>query len=128
MIPQIPCLGLGLEHYYIGGWNVTTIIKLLMNYLGYFVNCVTLSPPENCDHSLIFARLNNSVLKLKCYNRRIRQFNHVNDVYEAVLCNELANFDLNAEVFSNSYDINDIYSCWFKQFHDIVKTKIPSRI
>lgn len=42
------------------------------------------------------------------------------------MCNELANFDLDAEVFSNSYDIDDIYSCWFKQFHDIVKTKIPS--
>lgn len=56
----------------------------------------------------------------------MRQFNHVNDVNEAELCNELANFDLDAEVFSNSYDIDDIYSCWFKQFHDIVKTKIPS--
>ena len=31
MIPQIPWLGLVLEHYYIGGSNVTTIIKLLMN-------------------------------------------------------------------------------------------------
>lgn len=124
MIPQIPWLSLVLEHYYIGGWNVTTIIKLLMNLhvlrnfgfnhnkcLGYFVNCVTLDPPENCDHSLIFAHLNNSVLKLKCYNRRTRQFNHVNDVNEAELCNELTNFDLDAEVFSNSYDINDIYSC-----------------
>ena len=44
------------------------------------------------------------------------------------MCNELAHFDWDAEVFSNLYDINAIYSCWFKHFHDIVKTKIPSRI
>ena len=98
---------------------------IITNCPGYFVNCGTLSPPANCDHSLIFARLNISVSKPKCYNRRIWQFNDVN---EAELCNELAHFDWDAEVFRNLYDINAIYSCWFKHFHDIVKTKIPSRI
>ena len=98
---------------------------IITNCPGYFVNCGTLSPPANCDYSLIFARLNISVSKPKCYNRRIWQFNDVN---EAELCNELAHFDWDAEVFSNLYDINAIYCCWFKHFHDIVKTKIPSRI
>ena len=143
LIPQIPLLGMILEHYYIGGWNVTAFTKLLMNLHvlrtdseslldliitncpGYFVNCRTLSPPANCDYSLIFARLNISVSKPKRYNQRTWQFYDVN---EEELCNELANFHWDKEVFSNSYDIDDIYSCWFKHSHDIVKTKIPSRI
>lgn len=44
------------------------------------------------------------------------------------MCNELVYFDWDVEVFSNLYDINVIYSCWFKYFYDIVKMKILSRI
>ena len=99
---------------------------LITNCPGYFVNCRTLSPPANCDHSLISARLNISVSKLKCYNRRTWQFYDVNG---EELCNELANFHWDEEVFtSDSYDIDDIYSCWLKHSQDILKMKIPSRI
>ena len=88
-----------------------------LNSPGYFVNCRTISPQANC----LRTEMNISVSKLKCYNRHMWQFNDVN---EAELCNELANFDWDAEVFSTSYDINDIYSCWFKHFHNIVKTEL----
>ena len=98
---------------------------IITNCPRYFINCGTLSPPATCDHSLIFARLNISVSRPKCHNQRIWQFNDVN---EAELCNELANFGWNPEIFSNLYDINVIYSCWFNHIHDTVKTKIPSRI
>ena len=44
---------------------------IITNSPGYFVNSGTLSPPYNCDHSLIYARINISFAKQKCYKRHI---------------------------------------------------------
>lgn len=79
------------EPTHITQYSKSLLDLIITNCPGYFVNFGTLSPPANCDHSLIFASLN--ILKPKCYQRCIWQFNVVNEVE---LCDELANFDWNA--------------------------------
>jgi hypothetical protein len=44
---------------------------IITNSPGYFVNSGTLSPPYYCDHSLVYARMNISFVKQKCYKRHI---------------------------------------------------------
>ena len=59
----------------------------------------TLSPPANCDHSLIFANLNIA----------------------------MSNIDWDEKVFYLS-DVNKTYDNWFVIFRKVIDTNIPNRI
>ena len=50
---------------------------IITNFPGFFVNSGTLSPPANCDHSFIFAKLDVSLTKRKCYTRKFWDFSSV---------------------------------------------------
>jgi hypothetical protein len=51
--------------------GATLLDLIITNSPGYFVNSGTLSPPSNCDHLLIYARMNVSFVKLKSYARHV---------------------------------------------------------
>ena len=49
--------------------NGGTVLDLIItNTPGYFVVSGTVSPPSMCDHSVIYARMNISLVKPKTYN------------------------------------------------------------
>ena len=81
----------------------------------------TLSPPSNCDHSVIFASMNLFTHRSRSYKRHMCNFNNVNVT------------DLNLELsqldwFSLCDDTNDIdafYSCWFTHFRSVIEKYIP---
>ena len=50
---------------------------IITNFPGFFVNSGTLSPPANCDHSFIFAKLDVSLTKHECYTRKVWDFSIV---------------------------------------------------
>ena len=52
---------------------------IITNCPGYFVHTGTLSPPTNCEHSLIFAKMSISLTKQKCFKRLVWNFNTVNE-------------------------------------------------
>ena len=57
---------------------ITASKKLIItNFPGFFVNSGTLSPPANRDHSFIFAKLDVSLMKRKCYTRKVWDFSSV---------------------------------------------------
>ena len=51
--------------------RATLLDLMITNSPGYFVASGTESPPSNCDHSLIFAKMNISLVKPRCYERFI---------------------------------------------------------
>jgi hypothetical protein len=102
-----------------------TILDLIItNCPGYFVHTGTLSPPSNCDHSLIFAKMSITFTKQKCYKRFVWDFNNVN---ESDLCNALVTANL--DVLTSHYnDINSIYENWFTCFYNIIESPYLSQI
>ena len=58
--------------------GATLLDLVITNYPGFFVNSGTLSPPSNCDHSIVFANLSVSILKQKCYTRIVWDYKNVN--------------------------------------------------
>ena len=77
--------------------GATVLDLIITNCPGYFVRTGTLSPPSNCDHCFIFAKLSISFIKQKCYKRSVWDFS---DVSETELCNALAIANLDG-LFSN---------------------------
>ena len=80
-----------------------------------------MSPPSNCDHSVIFAQMN---IRFKCqsYKREVWNFSNV-DV--SALNKEILETDWNP-LLNNVYDIDHVYDVWISQFRDIVKKYMHS--
>ena len=85
--------------------GATVLDLIITNCPGYFVHIGTLSPPSNCDHCFIFAKLSISFIKQKCYKRSVWDFSNVNEIE---LCNALATANLDGFLL-NYNDINLIY-------------------
>ena len=86
--------------------GATLLDLVITNCPGFFVNSGTLSPPSNCDHSIVFTNLSISILKHKCYTCTVWDYQNVNtDSLNAALSN---------------YD-------WFSSFLRIVKEHIPCK-
>ena len=86
--------------------NGATILDLIItNCPGYFVQSGTLSPSTNCDHSLIFAKMNLSFSEQKCYKRLIWNFNNVN---ESELHNSLLAMDLESQIDCEDINIQGV--------------------
>ena len=82
----------------------------------------TLSPPSNCDHSVIFASMNLFTHRSRSYKRHAWNFNDINIT------------DLNwelSQLFSlceNSNDIDEMYSCWYSYLHSVIEKYIPLKM
>ena len=81
----------------------------------------TLSPPSNCDHSVIFASMNLFTHRSRSCKRHVWNFNNVNitDLNE-----ELSQLDW-FSLCESSNEIDEIYSCWYNYFRSIIKKYIP---
>ena len=87
----------------------------------YFISTGTHSPPSNCDHNFIFAKMNFSRPKPQAFKRFIWDF-------KSVLPNDL-NDDLIRtnwhELTSKNCDINVFYKEWFSIFKQCIEKHIP---
>ena len=102
-------------------FHSSTILDLVItNCPERFSASGTLSPPSNCDHSVIFASMN-LFTHSRLYKRHVWNFNNVNitDLNEELL--QLDWFSL----CENSNDIDEIYSCWYGHFRSIIEKHIP---
>ena len=79
--------------------TATRLDLIITNGPGYFVNSGTLSPPANCDHSLIFADLNIALSKPKCYKRFIWMFNRLSEAGIKKLYSDPSNIDWDEKKF-----------------------------
>ena len=103
--------------------GATLLDLVITNYPGFFVNSGTLSPPSNCDHSIVFANLSVSILKHKCYTRIVWDYKNVNtDLLNAAL----SNYDWDGCI-NDCHDVNIAYKNWFSSFLRIVKEHIPCK-
>ena len=103
--------------------GATLLDLVITNYPGFFVNSGTLSPPSNCDHSIVFANLSVTILKQKCYTRIVWDYKNVNtDLLNAAL----SNYDWDGCI-NDCHDVNIVYKNWFLSFLRIVKEHIPCK-
>ncbi len=80
-------------HSFLEGNNLTQLITeptrvtnrcssildlIITNYPVFFTNTGTLRPPSNCDHSVVFAKMNIQNFKCHTYKREVWNFNNVN--------------------------------------------------
>ena len=73
--------------------NGATIFDLIItNCPRYVVGSGTLSPPTNCDHSLIFVKMNMSFSKQKCHKRLIKAYNGFNIINKSIMKNLILKF------------------------------------
>ena len=103
--------------------GATLLDLIITNSPGYFVNSGTLSPPSNCDHLLIYARMNVSFVKLKSYTRHVWDLSRMD---ENVLQEALSNVNWN-DIFLNIDDIDHLYAEWFKCFYQVLLKHVPHR-
>jgi hypothetical protein len=96
---------------------------IITNSPGYFVNSGTLSPPYNCDHSLVYARMNISFVKQKCYKRHIWELAKVDS---NTLCQALSKVNWD-KLFQDVENVDDLYNEWFNCFEQVLKTFVPNR-
>lgn len=96
---------------------------IITNSPGYFVDSGTISPPSNCDHSLIFARMNISLAKSKCYKRLIWDLSNVD---ESRLLSALMNVHWD-DVFVDVDDVDTLYNRWLDCFRLVLQTYVPNR-
>ena len=99
--------------------SATLLDLIITNCPGYFVNSGTLSPPANCDHSFIFAKMSIFLSKQKCYKRSVWNYQNIN---EEALNLALSNFELDESLVSNN--VNILYNNWFLTFQQIVEKHI----
>ena len=102
--------------------NSSTILDLVItNCPERFSASGTLSPPSNCDHSVIFASMNLITHRSRSYKRQVWNFNNVNS---ADLNCELSQLDW-FSLCGNTNDIDETYSCWYSHFRSIIDKYIP---
>ena len=81
---------------------------IITNSPGYFLDSGTISPPAQL-WPLIFARINISLSKPKCYKRLIWDLNNVD---ESRLLNALSSIRWD-DVFVDEDDVDNLYNRWF---------------
>ena len=105
--------------------NSSTILDLVItNCPERFSASGTLSPPSNCDHSVIFASMNLITHRSRSYKRQVWNFNNVNS---ADLNCELSQMDW-FSLCDNTNDIDETYSCWYSHFRSIIEKYIPLKM
>ena len=105
--------------------NSSTILDLVItNCPERFSASGTLSPPSNCDHSVIFASMNLITHRSQSYKRQVWNFNNVNS---ADLNCELSQMDWSS-LCENTNDIDETYSCWYSHFRSIIEKYIPLKM
>ena len=103
-------------------FHSSTILDLVItNCPERFSASGTLSPPSNCDHSVIFASMNLFTHRSRSYKRHVWNFNNVNITDLNDELSQLHWFSL----CENSIDIDEIYSCWYGHFRSIIEKYIP---
>ena len=105
--------------------NSSTILDLVItNCPERFSASGTLSPPSNCDHSVIFASMNLITHRSRSYKRQVWNFNNVNS---ADLNCELSQMDW-FSLCENTNDIDETYSRWYSHFRSIIEKYIPLKM
>ena len=104
--------------------SATLLDLIITNYPGYFVFSDVLSPPSGCDHSFVYARINVSPEKQKCYKRRIWDFSKID---YTVLHTNLLNINYEDNCM-NTDNIDDLYCKWYETFREALEFSIPNRI
>ena len=105
--------------------NSSTILDLVItNCPERFSASGTLSPPSNCDHSVIFVSMNLITHRSRSYKRQVWNFNNVNS---ADLNCELSQMDW-FSLCENTNDIDETYSCWYSHFRSIIEKYIPLKM
>ena len=100
-----------------------TILDLIVtDSPGFFISSGTLSPPANCDHNIVFAKLHISTRKTKAYKRSVRNYNNVDATgFNAAL--NLVNWD--SAFIGHNETIDCIYDKWINLFKSVVDVYIP---
>ena len=91
--------------------NGGTVLDLIItNTPGYFVVSGTVSPPSMCDHSVIYASMNISLVKPKCYRCTIWDMSniHIHKMSDAFAVLNCDNF-----LITDDVQINSVYDQWF---------------
>ena len=93
----------------------TILVWLKQTVRSVLVLLELLSPPSNCDHSVIVTSMNLFTHRSQSYKRHMWNFNRVNI---ADLNEELSQLDW-FSLCENTNDIDEIYSCWYSHFSSI---------
>ena len=101
----------------------STILDLLITdcCMGEFSNTGIISPPLNCDHSIICGEINNCPQRSPSFKRDVWNFNDVNITN---LNQELEHANW-SQYLENETDIDVIYSKWYRKFRSIIEKHIP---
>jgi exonuclease III len=100
----------------------SSILDLIItNYPVFFTNTGTLSPSSNCDHSVVFAKMNIQIFKCYAYKREVWNFNNVNF---SALNKELLENNWYS-LFDSAFDIDVVYNTWFSHFRTTIEKYIP---
>lgn len=103
--------------------SATLLDLIISDSPGYFTTTGTLSPPANCDHSIVFGRINIDLHKPRAFKRIVWDFKNTDVI---ALNNELVATFRNLTL-SEELNIDVSYDHWFNLFLAIVKTHIPCR-
>lgn len=103
--------------------GATLLDLIITNCPSYFISTGTLSPPANCDHSIIYAKMNITFSNPKCYTRHIWEFDKANGNR---INQDLLTFDWENNVFSHT-DIDMLYEKWFECYRVIIERNIPNK-
>ena len=101
--------------------SLTILASVITNCPGHSSTSETLSPPSNCDHSVIFANMNIFAYRSRSYKRQVWNFNNVDTTN---VNGELLELDW-ISLCENIKDIDEIYSRWYGYFRLIVEKYIP---
>ena len=102
----------------------STILDLVItNCPKHFSTSGTLSPPSNCDHSVIFPSMNLFIYRSQSYKRHLWNFNNVNITD---LNWELLQLDWISLCESTS-DIDVTYLSWYSYFRSIPLKTVTMR-
>jgi hypothetical protein len=101
--------------------SLTIFDLLITNCSSDFSSRGILSPPSNCDHSIIYGEMNFHLYKSPCLKRDVWNFSNV-DILN--LNRELDQVDCSLFLVNES-DIDVAYEKWYRQFRCIVEKFIP---
>ena len=95
--------------------SLTILASVITNCPGHSSTSETLSPPSNCDHSVIFANMNIFAYRSRSYKRQVWNFSNVDTTNVIGELSELDWISL----------CDEIYSRWYGYFRLIVEKYIP---
>ena len=101
--------------------SLTILASVITNCAGHSSTSETLSPPSNCDHSVIFANMNIFAYRSRSCKRQVWNFSNVDTTNVNGKLSELDWISLR----ENIKDIDEIYSRWYGYFRLIVEKYIP---